>query len=68
MVCPGGGARDQFYVKFDIYIPFLSPVSLRSHNLSTFYTRKLKFGKLLILTCAFHSVLELPLGHALGWA
>ena len=37
-----------------------------NHNLDTFNAMKLKFGMLLTQTYIFNTVLELPLGHALG--
>ena len=43
-------------------------VSLRRHNLGTFYARKFKFGMLLTQTETFNCMLELFLGHALGEA
>ena len=48
------------YIDIYVWVPF------GGHNLGTFYARKLKCGVLFIQTHAFNSILDLPLGHALG--
>ena len=42
-------------------------ISLGGCILGTFYARKLKFGLQLTQTVTFNSVVELLLGHAIGW-
>ena len=48
------------------YINIYVSVSFGGHNLGTFYAWKLKFSMLFTQTLTFSSVLELPLGLALG--
>ena len=48
-----------FYIQ--IYVNICFHVSLRGHNLGTFYARKLKFGMLFTQTLTFKKMLELPL-------
>ena len=42
-------------------------IGSQSHNLGIIYAGKLTFGMLLTKTLTFKSVLELLLGHTLGW-
>ena len=56
-----------YEVYIQIYIDIYMHVSLGSHNLGTFYARKLKFGLLLTQPKTYNYMLELFLGHALGW-
>ena len=50
---------------YQIYIDIYVSISLRGHNLGTFFTRKLKFGMLITQTKTFNYA-KLLLGLALG--
>ena len=56
-----------YEVYIQIYIDIYIHVSLGNHNLGTFYARMLKFGLLLTQSKTYIYMLELLLGHALGW-
>ena len=77
MLCPYIFTCLHAYVSLHVYVTFVTRVlqifkltfdvkvhvSLGGHNLGNFYARKLKFYT---QTYTFNSLLELPLGHALG--
>ena len=51
------------------YVAFhhaITHMRANNHNLDTFNAMKLKFGMLFTQTYIFNTVLDLPLGHALG--
>ena len=52
----------QMFVYIQIYIDIYVCVSLRGHNMGSFYARILKVNMLLTETLTINSVLELPLG------
>ena len=47
---------------------YICHIHNQSHNLGTFYARKLKFDMLLTQTLTLHSMLELHPSLAVGWS